>query len=154
MALPNLFMGGFTMRNTECVSNGIQVNDWVISIANNLYSHLVGRVCLIEKLNTEEHDTDNISDDIHVNFSEFDYSVERIKEIEEWHEQLTGESIAFTELPLDDVIMAPDMLICISGLSDDRIQELGNCRQNCEEYCRYTIRLDMQLTNQQNCISA
>lgn len=109
--------------------------DWVISADNNDYSYLIGTVTAIDKLGTPEHVTGNLTDDVHINFNAFDYPQERITEIEEHFSALYGERKHFVELSLDDVIMAPKMLISISNLSHDEITRMGNIRHNCEAFC-------------------
>jgi hypothetical protein len=99
-------------KNTvQAVNDRIKVGDWVISKPDEGYGCLVGQVTAIEKLGTPEHDTENETDDIHVNFTLVDYSARRISEIEEDFSEMYGEPKNYDELPLDDVIMAPDMLI-------------------------------------------
>jgi hypothetical protein len=89
--------------------------DWVMAAGNSDYKYLIGTVTSIDKLGLPEHGTENKADDIHVDFTSFDYPSERIAEIIERFNNLYGEVKTFDELPLDDVIMAPNMLIRISN---------------------------------------
>jgi len=101
----------------------VEPGDSVIAAGNNDYRYLVGTVKGIE------------GGDVHVDFTAFNYPPERIAEIEKYFSELYGEQKTFGELPLDDVIMAPDMLISISNLSREEIENMGSLRQNCEAFC-------------------
>ena len=120
---------------SKTIYGEVQRGDWVISIPSDEYGCLIGTVTAIDKLGTPEHGTENTTDDIHVDFTAFDYPPERIAEIEEIFSDLYGEPKAFDELPLDDVIMAPDTLIRITHLGHDEIAFMGNLRVNCESFC-------------------
>jgi len=115
----------------------VQAGDRVIATGNNDYAFLIGHVREITKAGTPEHNTEttNVTDAVHVDFTTFEYPPDRIEEIEERFSTLYGELKTFGELPLDDVIMAPDMLISISNLSQDEITFMGNLRENCEAFC-------------------
>ena len=119
----------------QAIFGKIQDGDMVIATANNDYKYLLGAVTAIDKLGTPEHGTDNETDDIHVDFTAFDYPPERITEIEEHFANLYGKAVDFDELPLDDVIMAPKMLISITNLDSSEINRMGNLRANCEAFC-------------------
>ena len=123
------------MNTAKTIYGEVSPGDWVISTGNNDYAYLIGTVTAIDKLGTPEHGTENESDDIHVDFNAFDYPPDRIDEIEERFSNLYGELRMFGEIPLDDVIMAPDMLISISHLGQDEIERMGNLRHNCEAFC-------------------
>ena len=123
------------MNTAKTIYGEVSPGDWVISTGNNDYAYLIGTVTAIDKLGTPEHGTENESDDIHVDFNAFDYSPDRIDEIEERFSSLYGELRMFGEIPLDDVIMAPDMLISITHLGQDEIERMGNLRHNCEAFC-------------------
>jgi hypothetical protein len=85
---------------------------------------MVGRVLYITKLGTPEHDaeSDNDTDDIHVDFMTFDYPDERVQEIEAMLSDLYDEPKSIEDAPLDDAIMAPDMLICITDISCEDLE--------------------------------
>ena len=115
--------------NTELVKvqalNGeLQVGDWVLSSPDDEYGCLVGQVIAIDKLGTPEHDTENDTDDVHVDFTYHEYSEERIVEIETDFSRLYGEPKEYDDLPLDDVIMAPEMLICLPGVEFDELSDI------------------------------
>jgi hypothetical protein len=85
-----------------------QKGEYVIARNNNHYATLVGKIIAIDRINTPEHDTNNEDDDIHVDFSTADYSLERGREIEKHFKQ------SLEDISLDDVIMSPDMLVPIN----------------------------------------
>jgi len=104
------------MDNQKARCREIAVGDWVIATEDTDYKYLIGIVSAIDKLGAAEHITENDSDDIHVDFFAFDYPEESIQEIEQRFSSLYNEEINFDDLSLDDVVMAPDMLICITNL--------------------------------------
>jgi hypothetical protein len=130
----------------KTIFGDIQPGDWVISTGNNSYAYLIGVVTAITKLGTPEHaaEAENNTDNIHIDFTAFDYPPERIMEIEEVFSDLYDEPKTFDELPLDNVIMAPDMLISLSNLSHDEITRMGNFRYHCETFCNEKSKLDNQ----------
>ena len=119
----------------KTIYGNVRPGDWVISAGGNDYEYLIGTVTAIDKLGTPEHGTENETDDIHIDFTAFNYPPERIKEIEERFSVLYYEEYSYDAIPLDDVIMAPKMLISISNLSRDEITRMGNLRLNCEAFC-------------------
>jgi len=108
---------------TRCLNGDLKVGDLVLSVPDNEYSCLVGVVTEINLRGTPEQVTDNESDDVHVNFMQ-DYSEKRIAEIEELFSGAYGDDRPFDELPLDEVIMAPDGLIRITGFDEDMLSLL------------------------------
>ena len=76
---------GMSIVTTKCVNGSLQEGDWVISTPDDEYSCLIGRVTKINLLGSPAHDeeTENETDDVHVNFMEFDYHKNHIKEIED-----------------------------------------------------------------------
>jgi hypothetical protein len=124
-----------SVKTSKTIYGDVQGGDWVIAAGNNDYEYLIGTVTEIDKLGTPEHGTDNTADDIHVDFTAFDYPPERAAEIEGRFTELCGEPKTFNDIPLDDVIMAPDMLIRITHLGQDEIAFTGNLRHNCEAFC-------------------
>ncbi|MCL2853277.1 MAG: DUF3848 domain-containing protein [Defluviitaleaceae bacterium] len=125
------------MNTSTTIHGEVKPGDWVISAGNNDYAYLIGEVKEILKYGTAEHadETDNTTDSVHVDFTAFDYPPERIAEIEAYFSDLYGEEKILDEIALDDVIMAPRMLINITRLGHDEITRLGNLRQNCESFC-------------------
>ena len=125
------------MNTATTIYGVVKPGDWVISTGNNDYAYLIGHVKKITKCGTREHteETTNDTDAIHVDFTAFDYTPDRIEEIERQFSALYGQTKTYDELPLDDVIMAPKMLIRISHLYQDEITRMGNLRHNCEAFC-------------------
>jgi hypothetical protein len=123
------------MESSEAINGVVQPGDWVIGAAGDEYAYLIGVVTSIEKPGTPEHGTENETDDIHVDFTAFDYPPERIAEIEGHFSELYGYAKPYDELPLDDVIMAPEMLISISHLTHEEIEQMGNSLHDCEAFC-------------------
>jgi hypothetical protein len=122
-------------NSASVINRDIYPGDWVIAANNNDYGYLIGTVTAIDNAGTPEHGTDNETDDIHVDFTAFDYPPERIAEIEKHFSVLLGEHKPFGELALDDVIMAPSMLISMSHMGLDEIKRMGSLRHNCEVFC-------------------
>jgi hypothetical protein len=75
-----------------------------------------------------------------VNFSEFDYSKKRIKEIEKEFCDLYSEKKDFDDCALDDVIMAPSCLIRITGIEDNKLNYLLQSGYNAACYCYGILR--------------
>ncbi|MCL2392933.1 MAG: hypothetical protein FWC66_10085, partial [Oscillospiraceae bacterium] len=99
-------------NNTSTVINGeLGIGDTVVSFNSSEYSYLAGIVRSIDKLGSPEHDTGNTNDDVHVDFTTLEYSPRRVSEIEGDFQKVYGDKRDFDELPLDDVIMSPGMLI-------------------------------------------
>jgi len=111
---------------TNCVNGELEVGDLVLSSPSDEYGCLVGTVLGINKLGTPEHDaeTDNETDDVHVNFMDADYSVRRISEIDSMLSDLYGEPKTLYDAPLDDTIMAPDVLIRITGIGREELEKI------------------------------
>ena len=127
-----------TEHTAAAVNGKISVGDWVIATPDDEYGYLIGEVIEIVKYGTPEQasEADNGTDNIHVNFYAFDYPPERIAEIETDFSDLYGEPKVFDELPIDDVIMTPEMLIRITELGHDEITRMGNLLANCEAFCK------------------
>ena len=123
----------------QSINGEIRRGDNVIAANNNDYAFLVGEVINIVKHGTPEHaaETDNDTDSVHVNFKAFNYPPWQQNSIAEYFEGLygTGETMLYDELSLDDVIMAPDMLILITDLSEDRIHELVCDAEEAVSFC-------------------
>ena len=125
------------MHTVKTINGEVQPGDWVIAAGNNDYRYLIGTVTEINKPGTPEHNTNSDLDDIHVDFTAFNYPSERIAEIEEHFYNLLNEPKYFRQLPLSDVIMAPQMLISITQLGQDEIERMGNSRTKCEAFCNH-----------------
>jgi hypothetical protein len=131
---PNVLLGE-SDKSVETLFSFVQPGDWVMAAGNNDYRYLIGTVKEIDILGTPGHETDNDTDDVHVDFTAFEYPPERITEIERRFAVLTGNAASFSQLPLDDVIMAPKMLISLSHIGTDERTFMGNVCHNCEAFC-------------------
>ena len=125
------------MITTKCINGNIHAGDLVISTPDDEYSCLIGRIKNINLLGTPEHEaeTANKTDDVHVNFFEFDYSKKRRIEIAEQFTQLYGEKKKFYDCPLDDVVMAPCCLIRITDIDETLLNYLLQSGYNAACYC-------------------
>ena len=122
---------------TKCVNGSLQEGDLVISTPDDEYACLIGRVTKINLLGTPEHnaETENETDDIHVNFLEFDYPKNRIKEIEKKFCGLYSEKKDFDNCGFDDIIMAPCCLIKITDIDENELNYLLQSGYNAVCYC-------------------
>ena len=129
---------------TAQATNGeIRCGDYVIAIDNNCYFYLVGKVIEILKHGTPEHaeETDNGTDSVHVDFKAFPYPPWREIDIAEYFNALgnSNEVMLYDDLSLDDVIMAPDMLIRITELGEDKINDLVCDYDEAKSFCEDII---------------
>ena len=130
---------------TKCVNGTLKKGDLVISTPDDEYGGLIGQVIEINLLGTSDHDTDNETDDVHINFLVYEYPKKRRKEIENEFSDLYGEKKKFYDCPLDDVIMAPCCLIRLPDMDNGVINRL---LQNGYEAARYCYGILSNLTNQ------
>jgi len=125
--------------NIANVINGeLRVGDIVVSHSANELSFLVGIVRSINKHGSPEHDTGNADDDIYVDFSANEYTPRRVSEIEFAFRKAYGEMREFDDLPLDEVIMGPDMLIRANNLdltSRDEMYGILESDEGALDYC-------------------
>jgi hypothetical protein len=130
------------MATTQCVNGILKVGDLVISAPDDEYSCLIGRVMQINLPGSSEHDaeTANETDDVHVNFLEFEYSLERKWEIGAMLSEYYGRNMNFDECPLDDVIMAPGSLIRINHVDEACITHLLQSGFNAACFCYGTLK--------------
>ena len=136
--LTNLDESSARVPATTCVNGKLSVGDLVISTPSDDYAYLVGTVLAINLLGAPEHDaeTGNETDDVHVNFMDTAYSKRRMKEIAEMISGLYDEKKVFSECPIDDVIMAPDSLIRITGIDDVVLTRLLSSEENAQLFCQ------------------
>ena len=136
---------------TECVNGELNVGDLVLSTPRDEYGCLIGTVLEINKLNTPKHEdeVDNGTDHVHVNFFDVDYSDKRVKEIEAMMSKLCFQEMEFGNCPLDDVIMAPDCLIRITGIEYEKLCELTDSRDNAIDFCNHVFHV-RKLTDRLN----
>jgi len=125
---------------TPCTLNGdFEVGEWVLSLPNNAYGCLVGQITAIDKLGTPEHGTENEADDIHIDFFEVEYSYGRVLEIEDAFCTLYRDAKCFDDLPLDDVIMAPAMLIRLPGAEFDELDDILSSYEAAKAWVENTL---------------
>lgn len=126
------------MKNieTECINGAIGTGDLVLSSPDDEYACLVGAVMDIQKAETPEHETDNMDDDVHIDFSKSKYSVRRIKQIEKMFSKLSGQQMTFADCPIDDMIMPPEALVRITGTDRDTLKGLLNSEKQAAEFFR------------------
>jgi hypothetical protein len=128
---------------TMCVNGELNTGDLVLSTPDDDYACLVGRVLEIHKLGTPEHDaeTDNDTDDVHVNFMDAEYSDKRIAEIEAMFSDLYGQKKEFGECPIDDAIMSPDALVRINGIEPEKLSAILDSYDNAAAFCKSAFRV-------------
>lgn len=139
------------MNTVNAVNGKVQAGDLVVVAPDDDYGCLVGTVIEITKLGTPEHEmeTDNDTDNVHVDFTVFEYPPDRVAEIEKHFSELYGGPRQFDELPLDDVIIAPDVTINIMGLSERYVQDLVNDHDTAETFCnKVLLGFDVQREEQ------
>lgn len=126
------------MKNieTECINGAIGTGDLVLSSPDDEYACLVGAVIEIQKAGTPEHETENLGDDVHVNFSFADYSAQRKKEIGKMFSDLYEQKMTFADCPIDDVIMPPEALVRITEIDRDMLAGLLNSEKQATEFFR------------------
>ncbi len=122
-------------KQSEALNGSLTIGDWVLSMPTDEYGCLIGQVTDIAVVGSPEHDTDNPTDDICVDFTAFEYPAHRKTEIEREFKSVYGDFRPFDELPLDLVIMCPENLIRITELPGHEIDRLGELRENSEAYC-------------------
>ena len=127
------------IKTAQAINGEIRRYDWVIVVPSDEYGCLVGMVSEIDLLGSPEHGTNNKTDDVHVDFTDTDYSDKRKSEIVEYMSELYGENRSFDELPLDDVIISPDSLIRITGIELCTLTRLLESRETAEDFCNQIL---------------
>ena len=118
--------------NTTAINGEIACLDLVISIPDCDCPLMVGEVNAVDKVGSDEHNG-GLFDDVFVNFQFEDYPLERIQEIEKELSDRHGESIKFSDL--DNVLVKPNQLICISNLPQEQREKLITDKAYAKEYC-------------------
>jgi hypothetical protein len=114
----------------QAINGTVDVDNWIIPVTEKAYAGLIGQVIAIDKIGTEAHETENPGDDVHVDFTRVVYSGSEISAIEANFAELRGEHKPFCELPLDDVIMAPEMLVSLVGRDIEPVNEfMASCKE-------------------------
>ncbi|GHU95250.1 hypothetical protein FACS1894208_07760 [Clostridia bacterium] len=134
-------------RPVMAINGEVDVGNWVIAVTETAYSGLIGQVIAVDKIGTDEHETDNPGDDVHVDFTRVDYQPDEILAIEANFAKLYGEHKPFAELPLDDVIISPEMLVSLTGRDIEPTNELTESYGDVREYAN--ARLNMHFDNRE-----
>ncbi len=114
------------MNWIDVFAGEVWIGDYVFSRQEGAYSLLVGQVTEVHRLGSLLHNDDNQTHDIHINFKAIEYPKWHQDKIAERLQQCFGNAdlMAYDELPLDDVVMAPDMLVSLNGVSEKLLEEL------------------------------
>jgi hypothetical protein len=131
-------------RQTEAsaIARGgkLYVGDWVVVHPEEDYGCLIGQVTAIDKLGTEEHDTDNETDDVHVEFIDYGYSEKDEARILAGLRTMRPDLTTLEEFALDDVIMAPESLITLAGDDIELVnavsEQLYRLRKDANDFLR------------------
>lgn len=129
-------------NEVQCLNGSLQPGDMVISIPEDDFACLVGEVAEITLVGTPEHSAEsgNETDNVHVDFTIFDYSDERENEIAAMFTQLYGVQKEFADCPLDGVIMCPDSLIRISGIGRNELDSLLDNEADAVDFCNRIVQ--------------
>jgi hypothetical protein len=126
-----------TSTHTVMAVNGeLHINDWVVVNPNEEYGGLIGQVTAIEKLGSYEHDTENVTDDVHVSFITYGYPEKDEARILDGLRKMQPELNTLDDFSLDDVIMAPESLVSLTGNDIERGGEFFELRENANDFLR------------------
>lgn len=108
-------------KRKPIAANGrpIEIGSIVMSSPKGDYELLVGTVFDIKLLGSPDRDTENDTDDVYCNFVEFDYSDQRIKEIEEVLSALYQMPKTIDDSCIDFSIEDPAYLIVIDEVPEE-----------------------------------
>ena len=128
------------MNTTKCINGELRAGDTVVSVEGD-YAYLVGFVLRINLVGSPEHneETENETDDVHVEFVGANYSKQRIHEIEKAISALYDEEKTFDDCGLDDVIMPPYALIRADVFTDDEMQSILECKEKAATICKRVV---------------
>lgn len=129
----------YTEIKTLCINGTLRVGDLVLSTIDDDLPCLPGVVKAIEQVGTPEHDTENETDDVHVDFTG-NYPEQRKREIEKAYACLFGYDRPFEEVSDDDLIMDPASLINITGIDDDMLRWIMESEENAIKYAYRVVR--------------
>jgi hypothetical protein len=118
-----------------CTNGEIKPGDLVLSLPDNDYAYLVGKVVGIDRIGSARHETGNATDDIYVDFTTMDYSEHRVNEIEAMFSELYGAPKRFAECPMDNVIMAPGNLLKITGIPVEKLIDILDSVDKAAAFC-------------------
>lgn len=117
-----------------CLNGDVKAGDIVITSKDSDFANLIGRVIYITKLGTQEHEDEaqNDTDNIHVDFERFEYSDSRKPELNAMLTDLYNEPKKFDNWGGDDVIMAPDDLVKVTGIDEDVLRKIAESDRDTE----------------------
>lgn len=118
---------------TTCLNGELFVGDLVLSTADDVYPCLIGVVTEIIPLGSPDHETENETDDVYVNFED-DFCERRTREIEDIFSGLYGEKKLIGDISLDVVIMDPDCLIKLVDVPDSILGWIKESEANAVTY--------------------
>jgi len=121
-------------RYTQCINGPLRVGDLVLStLEDDFVPCLPGIVTKIDFLGTPEHETQNDMDDVHVDFTG-DFTLKRQEEIAQHYSEQFNEQRTFEESDYDELIMGPDCLLNITGVTEDKLKWLRESERNAIAY--------------------
>ena len=145
-SIPDDMQLEYKSAKTLCINGPLKAGDLVMSTIDDfLFPCLVGCVTSIAPVGSDEHNTDNETDDVYVDFSA-DYSEHRKSEIVWEHTEMTGVDRAFDEIALDEIIMNPAGLININGIEDEELRRILNSEENAVRYAYKVVRSMVSLS--------
>lgn len=133
---------------TRCINGILQVGDLVLSTVDSDLPCLPGRVIAIDLLDSNEHQTESLLDDVHVDFSVFsdEFSVERWQGIADKYALFCENNRSCETISRDDMIIGPDCLIKISDVAPETLEEIKTSEENA---IRHAYRVVRGILNQQ-----
>ncbi len=126
------------MYTTQAINGEIQQGDWVIVKPDNDYGCLVGQIEYIHPLGSRLHDEGHKTDDVHVSFVNVEYTKLEKARLLEAFSHLYPSAETFDDMPLDDVTMSPDDLIC-ADFGAEHLDVLAHSYDEAEAYCNAVI---------------
>jgi hypothetical protein len=124
---------------TQAINGDISIGDFVAVVPYTEYGGYIGTVIYIEKLGTSEHDTDNPTDDVHINIIGAGYSERQLRELAQSLGYGYAEDTPYGNLPIDDIIMSPDELVRITELDPDAYKKLVSSVAETGVYCEQVL---------------
>ena len=125
---------------TMCVNGPLRVGDRVLSTDGcSGFPWLPGIVTDIRLLGSDRHDTNNIDDDVYVDFRGC-YKLARKQEIVSAFTPPYGKPPAFEDIRLDNIIMPPGSLLNISGIVATTLEDIMSKEERAIRYAYHVIR--------------
>jgi len=121
-------------ETTQSINGEIRQGDVVISIPDNMLSCFIGEVNAIEKLETPEHNTDIV----YVNFKIYRHPPWEQNNVMDYLMAAfdLNEIDDYDKLPLENIAMTPDLLLRITDLDEDKINDLMCDYEGAVAYCQ------------------